>query len=124
MLKKNHCLSMHISDLSYLESVSEDEFILGSFGVSVISEALSLSSNNSPFASANSTSTSFSSDVYRRSYGTGLAVASGDYSTASITLGGDGDIVIGKTRYNFSENTAVASGSVIAIDLLDNLDFL
>jgi len=85
MLKKIHSLSMHISDLSYLESVSEDEFILGSFGVSVISDALSLGSDNS-FASTNSTSTSSSSDVYTRSYGTGLAVGSGDYSTASITI--------------------------------------
>ncbi len=115
--------SMQITDLSYLQCVSEDELILGSAGVRVISEASASGLNSYIFASAKSTVTDVSNDVSTAS-GIGFSSAVGDNTTAKVTVEGDGDIVIRKTKSKFPKNTALASDFVVAIDLPYNLIFL
>ncbi len=122
MSKKVPGSNMQIPDLSYLQCVPEDELILGSAGVSVISEASASGLDSYIFASAKSTAISVSNDVSTAS-GIGLSSAFGDNTTAKVTVEGDGDIVIKKTQSKFSKNTALASGFVIAIDFPYNLIF-
>ncbi|MBG1265059.1 hypothetical protein [Nostoc sp. WHI] len=111
---------MQITDLTYLENVPENELILGSAGMSVTSEALASGSESSAFASANTTATT-GLDGYSTANGTGLAEAFGDDATTNLTIAGDGDIVIGKTKVKSSKKSAVVSGFAIAIDLPSNL---
>ncbi|MEH1901926.1 MAG: hypothetical protein V7L04_11060 [Nostoc sp.] len=118
--------TMQIADLSYLQNVSKDEFVLGSAGVNVFSRAFAFGSDNYPFASANSSSKAWSIDDSTGN-GIGVAQAFGDNATANLVTVGDGDIVIGKNKFKSYENTALASGSVISIDLpyqLNLSDFL
>ncbi|MHC5933659.1 hypothetical protein [Nostoc sp.] len=107
--------SMQIADLPYLQNVSKDELILGSRGVNVISGAFAFGSDSYPFASANSSSKAWSTDDYT-SNGTGLAEAWGDNATANLATAGNGNIVIGNSKFKSYVNTASASGSVISID--------
>ncbi|MEH2458500.1 hypothetical protein [Nostoc sp.] len=114
--------SMQIADLPYLQNVSKDELILGSAGVNVISGAFAFGSDSYPFASANSSSKAWSTDDYT-SNGTGLSEAWGDNATANLATAGNGNIVIGNTKFKSYQNTASASGSVISIDSTSVLSF-
>jgi len=121
MSKKVPNSSMQIPDLSYLQCVQEDELILGSAAVSVISEASASGLDSYIFASAKSTATVLSNDDVSTASGIGLSSAFGDNPIAKVTVEGDGNIVIRKTKSKFSKKTALASGSIIAIDLPYNL---
>ncbi|MBW4666316.1 MAG: hypothetical protein KME60_02440 [Cyanomargarita calcarea GSE-NOS-MK-12-04C] len=109
-------VSMQIVDLDYLENVSEQEFILGSAGATVISDASATGTSAETFALVKTIARSF---PYGGSiaFGRGFAVANDDNPTANVTVAGDGDIVIGQTQSKSFENTAFARGFVIAIDL-------
>jgi hypothetical protein len=105
---------MQIPDLSYLESVPEDELILGSAGVTVTSEASAFGSVSNPFASANSSAKALSSGV-SKTVAIGSSVAVGNSTTAKVKIVGDGDVVIKKNQSNFSQNSTVRSLVVVTI---------
>lgn len=107
---------MQITDLSYCEEISENDLALGSAGVLVAASA---------GASGTSAEAAISTDSWVREFtnggsiaiGLGTAKATGTNPTASVTVAGEGDIVLGKTGSKSSNKVAVARGIVIAIDL-------
>lgn len=109
---------MQISDLSYLETIPEIDTVSGGVGVGVDAYA---------FATGDSTYTLTNTDARARllpsgvgiARGRGFAVAIGDHSAAGVTVYGDGDRVIGRTKVHYFPNRdmTIARGFVIAIDL-------
>ena len=108
MLKKAH-LAMDIRDLSYLESVTKDELILGSARVTITSKAFA---SGSKYASASSSSTTTSDGLIAK--GAGFARAVGTHTTAKVTAEGNASLVIKRIKSKFSKNSVTASGFVIA----------
>jgi hypothetical protein len=99
---------MQIPDLSYLESVPEDELILGSAGVNVTAEAFAVGSDSSPFASANTSIRAFVSNDLILQEGSGTAGAVGDNPRTNVT------VEIKKPRFKFSAKPAVSKGFTIS----------
>ena len=110
---------MQIVDLSYLEKAHESDLILGFAGVMVTASALATgTSPNQAFVFT---------DTFARALknggviaiGRGVAIATGSNAQASVTVAGEGDLVIAinGSRYLVSKNTAIAAGIVVAIDL-------
>ncbi|MCW5315416.1 hypothetical protein GTQ43_16860 [Nostoc sp. KVJ3] len=108
---------MQIPDLSYLHSVSEDELILGSAGVSVTSKALSLGSTIYNSVSSTSSSKTLLNGASIVT-GTGLAKAVGTHTTAKVTVALNGSLTIGKAPSNSSNNGIITSGFLIKISLI------
>ena len=107
---------MQITDLDYLENVSEEELILGSAGTTVTDYASATGTSTETFALGKTIAKSFPYGV-SIAFGRGLAVANGDNPKANVTVAGDGDIVVGKTQSKYSQDSAFARGFVVAIDL-------
>ncbi len=107
---------MQISDLSYLENVPEDDLILGSAGVLVNAMASALGDSTATLALTDAKTRLLPSGV-SIGFGRGLAVAVGDNPQASVTVAGSGDIVVGRTKSISSQDTAVARGFVLVVDL-------
>jgi hypothetical protein len=107
---------MQIADLSYLDNVPQDELISGSAGVLVDATASASGYPSSTYIFTDGRAVLLPSGV-SLAFGRGLAVANGDNPTANVTVAGDGDIVVGGTRSRHFQDTAVARGFVIAIDL-------
>jgi hypothetical protein len=107
---------MQITDLDYLENVLEEELIFGSAGVMVTDDASATGTSTETFALGTTIARSFTSGV-SIAFGRGLAVANGDNPKANVAVAGDGDLVLGKTQSNYSQDTAFARGFVVAIDL-------
>ncbi|UKO97446.1 hypothetical protein [Nostoc sp. UHCC 0870] len=107
---------MVITDLQYLENLATDDLIFGSVGVSVTSAASASGSPTYTFAGANVISRSLRNGG-GIAIGSGSALAVGDDPNAYVIVTGDGDIVIGKTKFLKFNDIAFARGWVIAIDL-------
>lgn len=107
---------MQVTDLSYLDNVSENELISGSVGVLVDATASASGYPSSILTLTDARARLLPSGV-SIAFGRGLAVANGDNPTANVTVAGDGDIVVGKTINRSSQDIAVARGWIIAIDL-------
>jgi hypothetical protein len=109
---------MQIADLSYLESIADSVPIAGGVGVGVDAYA---------FATGDSTYTLTNTDARARllpsgvgiARGRGFAVAIGDNPTAEVSVYGEGDRVIGRTKTHYfpNRNMTISRGFVIAIDL-------
>jgi hypothetical protein len=98
---------MQIPDLSYLQSVPEDELILGSAGVNVTAEAFAVGSDSSPFASANTSTRAFvSNDLVQE--GSGTAGAVGDKAKTNVT------VEISKPKFKFSAKPPVSKGFTVS----------
>ena len=108
---------MKIVDLSYLENIQASRLIVG--GASVGVEAYASATGDSTLAvtetEAQAKELPSGGSIAR---GTGTATAIGDDTTASVSVYGEGDIVIGKTQTKEFENKdmTVAKGFVIAVD--------
>ncbi|MBW4565262.1 MAG: hypothetical protein KME32_30090 [Mojavia pulchra JT2-VF2] len=107
---------MQIADLSYIENVLQQELILGSDGVLVMSEASATGLETFTFAISYSITETLSGSN-STSEGTGFAVAVGGEPTATVTVAGDGDIVIQKIKSKLFQNVATASGFIKTISL-------
>ncbi len=107
---------MQITDLSYLDNVLEKELISGSAGVLVDATASASGYQSNTLILTDARAKLLPNGV-SIAFGKGLAVANGNNATANVTVAGDGDIVLGKTKNRSSKDTAVARGWIIAIDL-------
>lgn len=108
---------MQITDLSYLESISMSDSIYG--GVLVAVDAYAGAIGDATFTDAYTvTKARQLPNGGSIGFGRGRAVAVGDAVTAGVSVYGEGDKVIEKTkvRYFPNKDMVVARGFVIAID--------
>jgi hypothetical protein len=103
-VQKGHHLNMQIADLNYLNNILEDDFVLGSDGISVTSEASTLSTSGTETISAFTISygVETSSSGVSTSEGTGLTLAVGEQTTTSVTVTSvtDPEIIKFKSKKN------------------------
>lgn len=111
-------INMQIADLPYLENISEGELIFAAAGALVIASATVVGDTGYVATSGTITKQDLPNDG-SIVFGTGTAVAVGDYPTAEVIVAGYGDIVVGQTQsyYIPPQDTAVATGFVVAIDV-------
>lgn len=114
---------VQIVDLSYLENVSvkTSDLLLGSAGAAAIAEAAA----NGTSSTALTFTDSFAKKLQNGgsvAIAGGVGIAIGSNSTASVTVIGDGNIVIqvNGSKFITSKNIAIAAGIVVAIDLPAN----
>jgi hypothetical protein len=108
---------MQITNLSYLEIVLEADSVSGKAGVLVDAFAFSTGISTYTLANTHGTARMLPSGV-SIARGRGFAVAIGDDPVAGVSVYGEGDIVVGKTktRYFPNRNMTVSRGFVIAIE--------
>ncbi|WAL60506.1 hypothetical protein [Thermocoleostomius sinensis] len=109
---------MQIADLSYLETISDSLPIAGEVGVVVDAYASATGIPSHTLTDTNATVRLLPSGV-GIARGRGFAVAVGEDSTAGVTVYGEGDRVIGRTKSHYFPNRdmTISRGFVIAIDL-------
>lgn len=109
---------MRITDLSYLEDISEANYISGSASVAVSGSALALGAPTSTLVDLDTTAKT--TPGVSKAKGRVTAIAIGDVTAVGIDVSGEGDKVIEKTKVKYFENKdmTIAKGFVMAIDHL------
>lgn len=112
---------MQITDFSYLDDLLENDLILGSAAAVVTTNASSLGNGSYTVTNVNVKKQSLPNHI-SIIRGSGSAVAFGEHPSAEVIVGGSADILIltSQSQYSSSRNIAVATGSVIAIDVFKN----
>lgn len=108
---------MYINDLSYLEDISDLNPISGGVLVGVDANALALGDSTFTLTNTDANVKQLGNGGFMGK-GSGIAVASGDVTYASVSLYGDGDKVKTKVKEHYfsNQNLLVVRGSVMVKD--------